>query len=89
MNEVQNIVKRIRAEFLEMPGLTLTAEQMQRLCGIDAHTCEIVLSELLRARFLRTGHGGAYFRATEGSDARRHAAKANLAATRSRSRHAS
>jgi hypothetical protein len=28
------MLKRVRAEYLEMPGLRLTLEQAQRLCGV-------------------------------------------------------
>ena len=28
-------VRRVRAEFLEMPGLKLTVQQAQRLWGVD------------------------------------------------------
>ena len=30
------IIQRIRAEYLEMPGLSLRPEQVQRLCGVDS-----------------------------------------------------
>jgi hypothetical protein len=29
------LIKRIRAEYLEMPGLQLTLEQAQRLCSVE------------------------------------------------------
>jgi hypothetical protein len=32
---IQNVRNRLRAEYMEMPGLRLKAEQVQRLCGID------------------------------------------------------
>ena len=32
------LLTRIRAEYLEMPGLRLTSEQAQRLCGAE-HCC--------------------------------------------------
>ena len=54
---------RIQAEYREMPGLNLTQTQMQRLCGVDAHTCEMLIDSLLAARILRrtvTGHFVAY-----------------------------
>lgn len=52
----------IRAEFLEMPGLLLTKEQIQRLWGLDATTCEALLDALVDARFLRRTDAGAYVR---------------------------
>ena len=43
---------RIRAEYLEMPGLRLTREQAQRLWGLDADTCLQFLELLTSERFL-------------------------------------
>ena len=34
------LLGRIRAEFLEMPGLGLTLEQAQRLCGVERTLCK-------------------------------------------------
>jgi hypothetical protein len=31
----QQVLERIRAEYLEMSGLTLKAGQVQRLCGVE------------------------------------------------------
>jgi hypothetical protein len=31
----QRVSERLRAEYLEMPGLKLRIEQVQRLCGIE------------------------------------------------------
>jgi len=39
----EHLINRIRAEYLEMPGLRLTFEQMQRLCGIERTVCQMVL----------------------------------------------
>ncbi len=36
----QRVLERIRAEYLEMPGLKLTADQLQRLCGIEQTICK-------------------------------------------------
>jgi hypothetical protein len=30
---------RIRGEYLEMPGLRLTVDQMQRLCAMERSVC--------------------------------------------------
>jgi len=43
---------RARAEFMEMPGLQLTARQAARLWACDQALCEAVLSALVEARFL-------------------------------------
>ena len=34
----QIILRRLRAEFMEMPGLSLTPPQAERLCGASAHS---------------------------------------------------
>jgi hypothetical protein len=50
-------VQRVKAEFLEMPGLTLTVAQASRLWSFEASFCMAVLSALEEARFLvRTRH---------------------------------
>lgn len=45
-------LERVRAEYLEMPGLTLTLTQAARLCAIDAVTCGAVLATLVDCGFL-------------------------------------
>jgi Fic family protein len=53
-----DLVQTIRGEFLEMPGLTLTAAQAQRLWGLDPVTCERALDALVESHFLvRTKDG--------------------------------
>ncbi|HZR25364.1 MAG TPA: hypothetical protein VFA59_17340 [Vicinamibacterales bacterium] len=69
----KSTVDRLRAEFLEMPGLRLTAAQVQRLCGIDRAMCATVLSTLVDAKFLCIKPNGTYVRVTDGK-ARRHVA---------------
>lgn len=56
------IVQRIRAEYLEMPGLTLKPEQVQRLCGVDRTLCENVLEALVESGFLARRADGTYAR---------------------------
>ena len=56
------LLRRIRAEYLEMPGLRLTAPQAQRLFGLEAETCDAVLATLLDARFLTRTHAGLFAR---------------------------
>ncbi len=58
--------ERIRNEYLEMPGLRLTAAQAQRLCGLDATSCHAALAALVDANFLRRKTDGTYARSTEG-----------------------
>jgi hypothetical protein len=63
-------VERLRSEFLEMPGLRLTASQIQRLCGIDAEICNTALELLVGEHFLSAKPDGMYVRLTEGRVAR-------------------
>ncbi len=73
---VNTMRTRIRAEFLEMPGLRLTADQAQRLCGVGRTICQMVLDELVNAKFLGVSTDGHYALLTETSRSR--PAKADL-----------
>ncbi len=66
----QEVLERLRAEYLEMPGLRLTIEQVQRLCGIERAICSVALETLVDAKFLCTKPNGAYARVTEGDISR-------------------
>jgi hypothetical protein len=48
----QTVLDRIRAEYLEMPGMRLKVEQLQRLVGVERSMCEGVLASLVGAKFL-------------------------------------
>ena len=56
----------IRAEYLEIPGLSLTKRQVQRLWGLDLDTAEAVLAALVDVKFLRCTKHHAYVRADVG-----------------------
>ena len=56
----------IRAEYLEIPGLSLTKRQVQRLWGLDLVTTEAVLAALVDVKFLRRTRQDAYVRADVG-----------------------
>ena len=60
------IVRRIRGEYSEMPGLRVTQVQAQRLWALDETTCCLVLDSLVEAGFLRRTDAGHYVRLTEG-----------------------
>jgi hypothetical protein len=62
----QRVLERLRAEYLEMPGMKLRIEQVQRLCGIDPTMCTLVLDALVTAGFLCLKSDGTYVRLTEG-----------------------
>lgn len=55
-----DVLRRARAEYLEMPGLRLTRAQAQRLWGLDTRTCEQLLNVLTEARFLAQTRDGAF-----------------------------
>ena len=65
----EQLLSRIRAEYIEMPGLRLTREQGVRLWGLDAPTCARLLKDLVDARFLCCGADGRYGRTSEFSAA--------------------
>jgi hypothetical protein len=52
VNVAPNALERIRAEFIEMPGLRLTVAQAQGLWAIDLPTCERLIDTLLASGFL-------------------------------------
>jgi hypothetical protein len=54
---------RVRAEYLEIPGLSLTKPQVQRFWGLDPETCDAVLTALEHAKFLRRTRDHMYVRA--------------------------
>ena len=84
-----HLLQRIRAEYLEMPGLSLRPEQVQRLCGVDGTLCESVLEALVETGFLSRRPDGAYGRYSNPDISRARQAKAGLekgtAAARGRS----
>ena len=52
----------VKAEYQEMPGLSLTLEQAQRLFGVELGLCRRVLSGLLDNGYLRKTPSGKYAR---------------------------
>jgi hypothetical protein len=56
----QDVVRRIRGEFLEMPGLRLTSAQARRLWRLDETACEKVLGALVDVHFLARTRDGAF-----------------------------
>jgi len=68
-----DLVRRISAEYLEMPGLRLTLRQALRLWGLDEPTCSAALETLLESKFLSRRVDGTYARATDGQSPARYA----------------
>jgi hypothetical protein len=56
---------RVRGEFLEMPGLSLTPQQASRLWAVDRAISEGVLARLTSSGFLARTRDGVYLRSTE------------------------
>ena len=56
------LVRRVRAEFVEMPGLRLTPAQATRLWGIERDACHRVIETLIDSAFLRWTPAGAVAR---------------------------
>jgi hypothetical protein len=56
-------VRRAKAEFLEMPGLKLTAAQAARLWSVDSVVCGQVLAALVESRFLAETAQASFVRA--------------------------
>jgi hypothetical protein len=63
----EQILHRIRGEYLEMPGLRLTEAQARRLWGLDGPRCADVLAALTETRFLHRREDGTYVRAGDGN----------------------
>jgi hypothetical protein len=57
--------ERVRAEYLEMPGLTLTRWQMRRLWLLDASLCDAVVDALVASHFLRCRPNKTYARVSD------------------------
>ena len=59
---IDEMLQRIQGEFVEMPGLRLTAAQAQRLWGLEREICDALLRALVDAKFLAQTRDGAFVR---------------------------
>jgi hypothetical protein len=59
---IDEVLQRIQGEFVEMPGLRLTAAQAQRLWGLERDLCDALLGALVDAKFLGRTRDGAFVR---------------------------
>jgi hypothetical protein len=59
---LHDLLQRIEAEYREMPGLSVTASQAERLWGLDRITCGFVLTTLIQRRVLKRTANGTYIR---------------------------
>jgi len=58
-------LRRVRGEYIEMPGLRLTLAQAQRLWGLDRTACDALLGALVDAKFLFRTRDGAFVRSDQ------------------------
>jgi hypothetical protein len=58
--------RRVRSEYLEMPGLSLTLPQAQRMWQIDRGDCEVLLGDLMESGFLSRTASGSFVRSDSG-----------------------
>ncbi len=61
--DFHQLMRRVRSEFNEMPGLRLTPAQAARLLGLDQPACQRVIDALVGADFLRRAPDGSIMRA--------------------------
>jgi hypothetical protein len=64
------VLQRVKGEFLEMPGLRLTQAQARRLWGLDSRACEILLLTLVNDKFLFQTRDGAFMRVEHAAPAK-------------------
>jgi hypothetical protein len=66
----EDLVRLVRTEFLEMPGLRLTEPQARRLWTLEPSLCSAVLTELVDNGFLLRTPDGTFVRVDIGSPAK-------------------
>ena len=74
----EEILERLRAEYLEMPGMRLKLEQVQRLCGIEPSVCKVALDALVESKFLCVRSDGSYVRVGDAPVPRQRASLSDL-----------
>jgi hypothetical protein len=57
---LNDLIALVRSEYREMPGLSLTLEQAQRLWSLDRSTCVMLFERLVQMGVLRTTKRGRY-----------------------------
>jgi hypothetical protein len=57
---IDELRRRVKGEFLEMPGLRLTEPQARRLWGLQEASCAQLITALIDERFLFRTRDGAY-----------------------------
>jgi hypothetical protein len=67
---LDDVLRRVQGEYIEMPGLRLTTAQAQRLWGLDRAACDALLGALVDAKFLFRTRDGAFMRSDQARAAR-------------------
>ena len=57
---IRELTRRVQAEYAEMPGLSVTLPQAQRLLASDEPTCAAIFGALANQRVLRRTEEGRY-----------------------------
>ena len=68
--QMRTVVTRVRAEYCEMPGLSLTPAQAARLFGLEHAVAAGVLGGLLQSGFLSCTKTARFVRAGTGTERR-------------------
>ncbi len=62
---LDDVLRRVQGEYIEMPGLRLTPQQAQRLWGLDRTACDTLLGALVDAKVLLRTRDGAFVRSDQ------------------------
>ena len=62
---IGDLIQIVRGEYLEIPGLLLTRDQVQALWNLDPETCKTILDALIGAGFLQETTDGAFVHAED------------------------
>jgi hypothetical protein len=80
IRSIEEVLRRVQGEFLEMPGLRLTEAQACRLWGLDEASCGALLGALCDAKFLFRTTNGAFMRVEQAMPMRAGAAPSSKTA---------
>ena len=59
---LHELLQRIESEYRQMPGLSVTASQAERLWGLDSTTCGFVIMTLIQRGILKQTASGTFVR---------------------------
>lgn len=68
LHSTESLLRRIRSEFAEMPGLCLTSAQAARLWNLDPQTSQLALHMLVESGFLTRTRQGRYIATSQRVD---------------------